>query len=123
MDYLVHLTTMDEWEAARQRGVYQAASLEAEGFIHLSRPDQLLAVANRFYRSLTEALLLWILPEKLTSEIRWEQADGELFPGELFPREKFPHLYGPLNLEAVSGVTPLRPDEDGVYRVLPSHEF
>jgi uncharacterized protein (DUF952 family) len=113
LDYLVHLTTMDEWEAARQRGEYRAPSLETEGFIHLSRPDQLLAVANRFYRSLPEALLLWIMPEKLEAKLAWEPADGELFP----------HLYGSLNLGAVSGVAPLRPDGDGVYRVLPAPEF
>ena len=108
MDYFVHITTQAEWEAAQRAGEYRAPSLEREGFIHLSRPEQVLAVANRFYRGLEGAVLLWIEPQKLQGEIRWESADEELFP----------HLYASLNLDAVPAVTPLIPAEDGSYQSL-----
>jgi len=109
MDYLVHITTQSQWEAAQRAGEYRAASLEQEGFIHLSRPEQVLAVANNFYRDLPGAVLLWIEPQKLSGEVRLERADGELFP----------HLYAPLDLAAVSAVTPLLPAADGIYRSMP----
>jgi uncharacterized protein (DUF952 family) len=107
-DCIVHLCTRPRWEAAVREGVYQADSLETEGFIHCSRPEQILASANRYYRGLEDVLLLWIDPAKVETEVRWEEAHGELFP----------HIYGPLNLDAVLDVTRLIADEDGIYRRL-----
>ena len=103
---LVHLCTRPAWEAAQQQGSYQAESLLREGFIHLSRPDQMLKVANAFYRGLPDAVLLWIDPARLQAVLRWEPVEADVFP----------HLYGSLNLEAVTAVTPLIPDADGVFR-------
>ena len=59
--------------------------------------NKIIDVANRFYLAVSNLVLLWIDPETLTSEIRWEPADGTLFP----------HIYGPINLEAVMSVTDL----------------
>jgi len=104
--YLVHLCTRAAWQAAQDAGNYQPPSLAAEGFIHLSRPDQILKVANTFYRGLAEAVLLWIDPTRLQAALRWEAVDADLFP----------HLYGALNLEAVAAINDLIPDQDGVFR-------
>jgi uncharacterized protein (DUF952 family) len=83
--------------------------MEVEGFIHCSRPDQVLEVANRFYAGAVGLVLLWIDPLKLTSEIRWEAADGDVFP----------HVYGPLNLDAITWVDDFQPDANGVFCTLP----
>jgi uncharacterized protein (DUF952 family) len=91
MSYLVHLCQRSAWDQALAAGEYRAPSLEREGFIHCSRPEQVQRVALRFYRDLPGLILLWIDPERVRPEIRWETADGE----------SFPHLYGPLNLDAV----------------------
>ena len=107
---IVHLCSLPAWEAAQRAGEYRADSLESQGFIHASRPEQVLAVANAFYLEMANPLLLWIDDTRLCPEIRWELADGQLFP----------HLYGPLNLEAVVAVTPLERDPDGVFRRLPN---
>ena len=104
--FLVHLCTRTAWQIALQSGRYQPASLSNEGFIHISRPDQILKVANAFYRGLQDAILLWIDPARLQAELRWEAVDGDVFP----------HLYGTLNLEAVVAVSALLPDEDGFFR-------
>ncbi len=104
--HLVHLCTRAAWQAAQESGSYQTASLAAEGFIHLSRPDQILKVANAFYRGLQDAVLLWIEPARLQAALRWEAVDVDVFP----------HLYGALNLEAVVAVSALSPDGDGVFR-------
>jgi uncharacterized protein (DUF952 family) len=103
---ILHICPHAEWLAALASGVYRAPSLETEGFVHCSRPEQVLPVANRFYQETPDLVLLWIEVELLQSEVRWEAAEG----GELFP-----HVYGPVELDAVSAVTQLIPDPDGSY--------
>ncbi len=108
-NFLVHICPRDDWQAAQAAGEYRAASLETVGFIHCSRPEQVLGVANSFYTGVPDLVLLWIDPARLSAKVRWELADGQLFP----------HLYGPLNLEAVVAVTGLFPDDDGIFRKTP----
>lgn len=103
MDTLLHICARSDWEKARERGEYRAASLDSEGFIHLSTPGQVAATANRFYSGQTGLVLLVIDAACLPSEVRYEAADGALFP----------HLYGPLPLEAVVEVRDFETGEDG----------
>ena len=105
---VIHLCQRVEWQKSQLEGIYKSKSLKQEGFIHCSQPEQILEVANRFYRGISELVLLWMDPEKVTSEIRWEGADNSLFP----------HIYGPINLDAVTTVTELQPEIDGMYRVV-----
>ena len=105
---IVHICPQEAWQAAQDNGEYRAASLASEGFIHASRPEQVLQVANRFYRGTPDLVLLWIDPQRVHAQIRWESVDGDLFP----------HIYGPLNMEAVTAVTDLLPDEDGQFNRL-----
>ncbi len=107
---IVHLCPRKDWEEAKNQGEYKAASLATEGFIHCSRPDQLLEVANRYYQEVQDLVLLWIDPEKIKPEVCWEESDGAIFP----------HIYGVLNLDAVIGVHEFIPGADGIYRSLPS---
>jgi release factor glutamine methyltransferase len=107
-ELLIHLCRFEEWQAAQEQGSYISPSLSLEGFIHCSQPGQILEVANRFYRGIPGLVLLWIDPAKITADIRWEAADGGLFP----------HIYGHINLDAVMSVTDLIPDVDGSYRTL-----
>ncbi len=108
-DLLVHLCSQAAWQAAQQAGGYRPASLETEHFIHLSRPEQILRVANALYRGTPDLILLWLDPIKLTSALRWEAVEDDTFP----------HLYGPLNLEAVVGISAFPCDEDGMFHRLP----
>jgi uncharacterized protein (DUF952 family) len=94
---LVHICPRQDWLAAQASGAYRAASLESVGFIHCSRPEQAPGVLQRFFAGASDLLLLWIDPRLLRAELRWEQADGDLFP----------HLYGELNLDAVVRVEAL----------------
>jgi uncharacterized protein (DUF952 family) len=88
---IVHLTTPEVWEQARQAGEYRPDSLAFDGFIHLSRPEQVVQVGNSFYRETPTAILLWVDPQALDAELRWEDSDGQIFP----------HLYGPIPVRAV----------------------
>ena len=109
---IVHICRWDEWVVAKGVGLYSVESLEREGFIHCSRPEQVLKVATLFYHKMEDLVLLWIDPVLLNAELRWELSDGEMFP----------HLYGPLNLEAVISAIDFPPDQDGVFRYLPYPE-
>jgi uncharacterized protein (DUF952 family) len=105
---IVHIVEKRLWEQAQRVGEYRAVSFATEGFIHTSRPEQVLQVANRFYRDTPDLLLLWIDPQRLQAPLRYEASDGEIYP----------HIYGPLNLDSVMRVCELAPDGDGVYRIL-----
>jgi uncharacterized protein (DUF952 family) len=105
---ILHILERWVWEEAQRAGEYRAASIATEGFIHASLPEQVLRVANRFYRDTPDLLLLWIDPQHLLAPLRYEASEGEIFP----------HIYGPLNLDSVLRVCELAPDADGVYRIL-----
>ena len=104
-DLLVHICPRSEWLIAQKSGQYRDTSLEQDGFIHCSQPEQVLEVANHFYAGVPDLILLWFDPEKLASEIRWENMQGTMFP----------HIYGPINLDAICSITNLEPDITGSY--------
>lgn len=107
--WILHLCPRKDWQAAREQGDYLPDSLSREGFIHCSRPTQLLAVANRFYQDVPDLVVLWIDPAQVGAELRWDQVEDEVFP----------HLYGALNTGAVFDAVPFLGDAGGVYRELP----
>jgi uncharacterized protein (DUF952 family) len=105
---LVHICGADEWRSAQKDGELRPASLTANGFVHLSTPDQVHLPANRLYAGRTDLVLLRIDPARLSSPVLWE-------PG--VPTDPaamvFPHLYGPLPVTAVISVTSYQPDANG----------
>ncbi|MCI0518956.1 MAG: GNAT family N-acetyltransferase [Chloroflexi bacterium] len=107
--WIVHICTRPAWEQALAAGEYRAASLQTEGFIHCSRPGQVLRTANRFFPAARDLTLLWIDPARLKSELRWETSDGELFP----------HLSGPLELAALLCAAEFSPNAEGEFDALP----
>jgi uncharacterized protein (DUF952 family) len=111
MSKIYHITTAAAWADARAAGAYSADSLATEGFIHFSTGEQLLWVAERFYRGHAGLLLLTVDTEQLTAELRFEEAE----PGRLFP-----HLYGPLNLDAVVATQPFAASPDGSFTLPPA---
>jgi uncharacterized protein (DUF952 family) len=108
-DFIVHICPSHSWEEAQVPGEYRVPSLETEGFIHCSKPDQILTVANNFYQETPDLVILWIDPQKVKNEIKYE-------PGSDNTNEVFPHIYGPLNIDAVLGVYDFRPASDGVFK-------
>lgn len=110
--WIAHICEASAWEEACRAGEYRAASLEVEGFIHASRPEQVIAVANRFYRESPKLVLLRIDPARLTS--RWQEDPVE--------GQRFPHVYGPINLNAVIDALEFSPDADGWFRMPPGWE-
>jgi uncharacterized protein (DUF952 family) len=107
---LFHITSASAWARAKEGGVYRAASLETEGFIHLSTSVQWLRTANRFFRGQQGLVLLVLRRDALSAEVRFEAADGD----------SFPHLYGPLEVEAVESAHELPVAVDGAIEAPPT---
>ena len=96
---IYHVVTTNNWQNAVTQGFYEAESLALEGFIHTSKAEQVQGVLQRYYKDKTDLLLLHIDEAKLTSALKFELAPSI--------NEEFPHIYGPLNIDAVTKVESL----------------
>jgi uncharacterized protein (DUF952 family) len=92
---IFHIVLPENW-AAFDSDLYEADSLEAEGFIHCSFDHQLEAVLQRYYSGLESVTLLEIDIDRLSSKMIVEPSTG----GELYP-----HIYGPINRDAIVEVS------------------
>jgi len=102
---IYHLAEPAQWEAARASGSYEQSTLgrtlAEEGFIHCSSAQQWPVVRRAFYGDYPESLLLLEIDEsRLTSPLVREVGNPET-------GEEFPHVYGPIDVDAVVGVTEL----------------
>ena len=112
---ILHIVAQNAWQQAQAEGAYRAPSLETQGFIHFSLPEQVVGTANRFYEGQTNLALLVVDAAKLEAELRYEP------PAEApESSERFPHLYGALNLNAVVQVLDFPPDAQGRWSALPA---
>jgi uncharacterized protein (DUF952 family) len=102
-----HMLPKATWDALPADSIYRAEALDREGFVHCTaEPGMLEMVANRFYRNEPgDWLILAIDLAQVGAEVRWEAADGHLFP----------HVYGPIERHAVVGVAAFPRRPDGTY--------
>lgn len=109
MSIIHHLTTPEAWNAAQTTGEYTTPSLTAEGFIHCAADEpQTLRVAQRLYPGATEMIVLDLDTTRLKAEIKHEPSrTGEIYP----------HIYGPINLDAVTRIRPLTLDAAGQHQL------
>lgn len=75
---------------------------DGDGFVHLSRPEQVLTPANAMFAGRADCRLLVLDPGRL---------------GEIRVEDGFPHLYGTLPADAVVDDVALTPDDDGRFRL------
>jgi len=114
MNSILHVAHRADWLAAQRTGEYCPSSLSTEGFIHCSKPDQVVRVANFLFTGQRGLVLLVIDPAALISELKWKPPLGD--SSEAFVvNELFPHVYGPLNLEAVVRVLDFESGPDGKF--------
>lgn len=107
MPLILHITDRPTWQAAQSTGVYRHASLDTEGFIHCSMPQQLVRVANTLFPGQRGLLLLCIESDRLRSALRYDEVDGQ----------HFPHVYGEINLDAVQQVLDFEPNSSGEFEL------
>lgn len=105
--YIYILLPVLDYEAAITQGYYKPSNFDEVGFIHASPANQLTRVANKYYLDKKDVRLLYVDPNLVQSEIRWEPATGGLYP----------HIYGPLNLDAIVKLSRIQIDSDGKIRI------
>ena len=107
MGMIYHMLPAQRWAVQPQDAEYRTDSLAEEGFIHCTGEATLVhEVANRFYRDVLDNLVVLVIDEQaVVARVKWEPADGHLFP----------HIYGPLNLDAVRAVHQLARDAGGAF--------
>lgn len=96
MATIYHLTTLEEWQQAQEKGRYEATSLGEEGFIHASEERQIPGVLERYYQGRSGLVKLVIDTDKLTAPLYYDWSPSV--------EDTFPHIYGPINLDAVTAV-------------------
>ena len=99
MPVIYHVTTAGDWDAARQTGFYEHPSLTAEGFIHCSQENQVAGVLERYFEGQTNLVKLVIDTDRLTSRFVFDWSPST--------QDTFPHIYGPINLDAVTEIISL----------------
>lgn len=122
-----HICPRADYLAARASGAYHAASLNTEGFIHLSRAHQVLPTARAYFHGVSDLVLLVIDPTLLTAPLVYEApaplpSDTPKAAHDLV--EQYPHCYGPIPLAAIVDAmelthftgAPVHPDTMAVLR-------
>lgn len=102
---IYHITTNSEWATAQENGCYTPVNFGTDGFIHCSFKEQVLPVADRYYRNAANLVLLEIETSLLDARVAEENLEGGL--------ENFPHIYGALPAKAVTRFAPLIRDSNG----------
>lgn len=111
MNVIYILCAPEAYETASAQGTYKSDSLDTEGFIHASPAEQLTRVANKYYREHPALKLLTVDADRVSVPVKWEAiSNGDLYP----------HLYGPLNLDAVTQVETINRQTDGSYQITPA---
>ena len=99
MPIIYHVAFADAWEDALQKGAYEHPSMKEEGFIHCSQEHQVAGVLERYFEGKTNLVKLVIDTDLLTSRY--------VFDWSPTTQDTFPHIYGSINVSAVTDVIPL----------------
>jgi uncharacterized protein (DUF952 family) len=97
------------WRKAERQGVYRGSADDArDGFIHFSTAAQVTGTARKHFFGQTGLFLIQVDADALGEALRWEHSRND---------ELFPHLYGELDLGAVTRVLDMRPRSDGTHDI------
>ena len=97
------------WREAERQGVYRGSADDArDGFIHFSIAAQLAETARKHFFGQTGLFVIEVDAGALGDALRWERSRND---------ELFPHLYGELDLGAVTGVFDLHARSDGTHDI------
>lgn len=95
---IFHITSGSYWKNYETQTGYSVSSLATEGFIHCSTHDQIAGTLQHFFVGQQNLVLLHIEPSRLEHPLKYEEADGKMFP----------HVFGPINREAIVKVEALQ---------------
>ena len=97
------------WREAERQGVFRGSPVDIrDGFIHFSTAAQVAETARKHFFGQTGLFLIAVDADALGDALRWERSRND---------ELFPHLYGELDLGAVTGVLDMRARSDGYHDI------
>jgi uncharacterized protein (DUF952 family) len=97
------------WREAERQGVYRGSADDIrDGFIHFSSSSQVAKTAEKHFLGQTGLFLIEVDVDALGDALRWEASRND---------ELFPHLYGELDLGAVTAVREMRARSDGTHDI------
>ncbi len=111
---ILHILTRSEWDRAVRLGAHAPKSIASEGFVHCSTLEQAVPTANAIFRGQRDLVLLCINERRLEATLRFEPGVHNTAGDALFP-----HVYGPINLDAVTQVVPFPCGTDGLFSLPP----
>ena len=102
----LHLVPTEVWERQQGGPTYLPEAYEGDGFIHLTIGESnVIDVANRYYRQDARAYsVLELDKDRIVANVQFDDDSGI-----------YPHVYGPLNVDAVVAVRPVRREQDGTF--------
>jgi uncharacterized protein (DUF952 family) len=97
------------WREAERQGVYRGSADDLrDGFIHFSTAAQVPETARKHFLGQTALFLVEVEEAALGNSLRWERSRNE---------QLFPHLYGELDLGAVTAVHQIQARADGTHDI------
>ena len=97
------------WREAERLGVYRGSADDTrDGFIHFSKASQVAVTARKHFCGQAGLFLIEIDADALGDRLRWERSRND---------ELFPHLYGELDLAAVTNVLDMPVRSDGTHDI------
>jgi uncharacterized protein (DUF952 family) len=97
------------WREAERQGVYRGSADDIrDGFIHFSTGLQVAETARKHFLGQTGLFLIEVDADALGDALRWDASRND---------ELFPHLYGELDLGAVTGVFDIHTRPDGTHDI------
>jgi uncharacterized protein (DUF952 family) len=103
------IASASAWREAERQGVYRGSADDIrDGFIHFSTAAQLAETARKHFTGQAGLFLIELDADALGDALRWEPSRGDAL---------FPHLYGELDLGAVTNVFELQKRSDGSHDI------
>jgi uncharacterized protein (DUF952 family) len=97
------------WREAERQGVFRGSPVDvSDGFIHFSTASQVEETARKHFSGQAGLFLIAVDTDALGDALRWERSRND---------ELFPHLYGELDLGAVTGVHSMHMRSDGFHDI------
>ncbi|GLH78635.1 glutathione S-transferase [Bradyrhizobium sp. SSBR45G] len=105
MPKIYKICSASAWREAERQGVYRGSADDLrDGFIHFSTAAQVPETARKHFAGQSALFLVEVEADVLGAGLRWERSRND---------ELFPHLYGELDLGAVTAVHQMHSRPDG----------
>ncbi|CCE02737.1 DUF952 domain-containing protein [Bradyrhizobium sp. STM 3809] len=105
MPKIYKICSASAWREAERQGVYRGSADDLrDGFIHFSTASQVSETARKHFFGQNALFLVEVEADALGPGLRWERSRND---------ELFPHLYGELDVGAVTAVHQMHSRADG----------